>query len=254
MMVWSIGICLLLVSEIECFQFLPMLLPQSMILRPRYGPHCSSLHRFTDMDMVREGMCIAGNRYLGETGEKTRCLNVAVFTASLESFAPKDVFADPFSEEPSLESDIPGAADELIPEVALQTYTSCGNCRAAYVMTSEMLGPNGRRVKCAVCSNVWFQSADKLYTLRAGHSFEPFPVEQYKAGGMSRDGGKAPAGVVKHTRTGAVTLFVGNMPFSMTEDKIRCAAFCEPFAPSDCDSPSPFRPSAPQCGHIMRRI
>jgi predicted Zn finger-like uncharacterized protein len=203
-------------------------MPQSAILRPRYGLHCGSLLQVTNMGMIREGVCLAVNRYLGETGEKTRCLNVALFTASLESFAPKDVFADPFSEEPSLESEIPAASDALIPEVALQTYTSCGNCRAAYLMTPEMLGPNGRRVKCEVCSNVWFQSADKLNTLRAGYSLEPFPVEQYKAGGMSRDGGRAPAGVVKHTRTGAVTLFVGNMPFSMTEEKIRCATPCEP--------------------------
>ena len=172
---------------------------------------------------------VAGIKYVSEMGERTRSLNVALFTASLGSFAPRDVFADPFSEDPIADVEIPEAIDAVIPETTLQTYTSCGTCKAAYTLTAAMLEPEGRRVRCAVCGNVWFQSPEKLNTLRAGYAFEPVPVEQYKAGGMvgaGRDGGRAPAappsgGVVKHTRTGAITLFVGNMPFSMTDEKLR---------------------------------
>lgn len=43
---------------------------------------------------------------------------------------------------------------------------------------------------------------------------KPYPVEQYK--------GRVHTPIVtKHERKGAVTLFVGNMPFSITEDKMR---------------------------------
>ena len=207
-----------------------MLPLQSMILRPRYGPQNDErLLAFTHI-FCRENINIAGFRYQCDSGEKTRSLSVAVFTASLGSFAPKDAFVDPFSDDPALDSEINDPIEAIIPQVSTQTYTSCGNCKAAYTLTSEMLGPDGRRVKCAVCGNVWFQSPDKLNTLRAGFALEPFPVEQYKAGGMVRDsnardggGNRGPpaGGVLKHTRTGAVTLFVGNMPFSMSDDKIR---------------------------------
>jgi predicted Zn finger-like uncharacterized protein len=180
----------------------------------------------------RDLVNIAGSRHQYDSGERTRTLNIAVFTASLGSFTPKDAFAEPFSDDPTLDAEIPDPIDAILPETSTQTYTSCGSCKASYVLTSDMLGPDGRRVKCAVCGNVWFQSTEKLNTLRAGYGFEPFPVEQYKAGGMIRDasfreggggGGRGPpaGGVLKHTRTGAVTLFVGNMPFSMTEEKIK---------------------------------
>ncbi len=42
----------------------------------------------------------------------------------------------------------------------------------------------------------------------------PYPPDRY-------DGKKHEAGATKHDRTGAVTLFVGNLPFSVTEDKLR---------------------------------
>ena len=106
---------------------------------------------------------------------------------------------------------------------ALEKYTTCGNCRASYMITPDMLGDSGRRVKCSVCENVWFQSADRLLELRSGYSVQKFDVDAY-AGGKKQQGagsGGPANGALRHTRTGAVTLFVGNMPFSVNEDKLR---------------------------------
>jgi predicted Zn finger-like uncharacterized protein len=129
-------------------------------------------------------------------------------------------------------------------DAATSFYASCGTCRASYMIDPVVLG-EGRRVKCMVCSNIWFQSSSKLRTLKVGiqlpkkkcpcsgcggftdhlaHSFlnvlqetdkvSPYPPDRY-------DGKKFESGATKHDRTGAVTLFVGNLPFSVTEDKLR---------------------------------
>lgn len=45
-----------------------------------------------------------------------------------------------------------------------QYFASCGTCQASYILDPADLG-DGRRVKCAVCSNIWFQSVSRLEKL-----------------------------------------------------------------------------------------
>eukprot|EP00282_Hemiselmis_andersenii_P041776 CAMPEP_0172067922 /NCGR_PEP_ID=MMETSP1043-20130122/11944_1 /TAXON_ID=464988 /ORGANISM="Hemiselmis andersenii, Strain CCMP441" /LENGTH=258 /DNA_ID=CAMNT_0012728163 /DNA_START=41 /DNA_END=814 /DNA_ORIENTATION=+ len=96
-----------------------------------------------------------------------------------------------------------------------EKYATCGTCKASYILDLEELGA-GRKVKCAVCDHTWFQSAARLQTVRSSDKVQPFPVEEFK------ERQKALGNVVtRHDRKGAVTLFVGNMPFSITEDKLK---------------------------------
>jgi len=104
--------------------------------------------------------------------------------------------------------------------------TQCGKCRASYVITPEMLGEEGRRVKCAVCGNAWFQSPGRLFTAREGTSFKAYDVEAYQERAPPRQRRELPSqddvqGKTRHHRRGAITLFVGNLPFSYTEDDLR---------------------------------
>jgi hypothetical protein len=50
--------------------------------------------------------------------------------------------------------------------------------------------------------------------LQESDTVNPFPTEKYQ-------GRKHETGTTKHDRAGAVTLFVGNLPFSVTEEKLR---------------------------------
>ena len=47
-----------------------------------------------------------------------------------------------------------------------RTYIDCGSCGAAYRITEDAIGIPGRRVECAVCQKVWFQSGERIKTLR----------------------------------------------------------------------------------------
>eukprot|EP00286_Rhodomonas_abbreviata_P011113 CAMPEP_0181328694 /NCGR_PEP_ID=MMETSP1101-20121128/22875_1 /TAXON_ID=46948 /ORGANISM="Rhodomonas abbreviata, Strain Caron Lab Isolate" /LENGTH=316 /DNA_ID=CAMNT_0023437645 /DNA_START=6 /DNA_END=953 /DNA_ORIENTATION=- len=92
--------------------------------------------------------------------------------------------------------------------------TRCGKCRAQYVMDLTVLGDEGRKVQCAVCKNEWFQATAKLDELEAGIEFKAYPVEDYKPGEGGGGGGR-------RGNNGAITLFVGNLPFTLTEDTLR---------------------------------
>lgn len=46
--------------------------------------------------------------------------------------------------------------------------TQCGKCRAQYAIDLDQLGDEGKKVQCAVCNHVWFQSPMKLEELPAG--------------------------------------------------------------------------------------
>lgn len=118
-------------------------------------------------------------------------------------------------------------------------YATCGSCRASYMIDPLDLG-EGRRVKCEVCEHTWFQSASRLVSLKVrlrgtfvlttplrtrlkfltclqkSDKVKPFPVDQWK---LNKE--KLGNIVTKHERKGAVTLFVGNMPFSITEEKLK---------------------------------
>lgn len=78
-------------------------------------------------------------------------------------------------------------------------YTSCANCKAAYVMSADTLtagGSIGSKVRCSVCKHVWFQKADRLNGLAPGLGLKDYPEERKEviaAGGDFRQE-RAPMG------------------------------------------------------------
>ncbi len=39
-------------------------------------------------------------------------------------------------------------------------YITCPNCQTRFIVTSNQIGINGRRVKCSKCSHLWYQKLD----------------------------------------------------------------------------------------------
>ncbi|ABV73119.1 hypothetical protein A1E_00855 [Rickettsia canadensis str. McKiel] len=39
-------------------------------------------------------------------------------------------------------------------------YITCPNCQTKFIVTSNQIGINGRRVKCSKCSHLWYQKLD----------------------------------------------------------------------------------------------
>jgi hypothetical protein len=69
----------------------------------------------------------------------------------------------------------------------------------------------GKRMKCAVCSNTWFQSRDRLLFLSEGLAFKDYPDSRKDAVQLSMAAG--------HVRPGAdSTCFVGNLPYDVGEE------------------------------------
>ena len=103
-------------------------------------------------------------------------------------------------------------------------YTACGKCKAVYVVTEAMIG-DGTRIQCSVCENVWYQAPERLKEMTEGTSFRSYDVEAWKRDEeldprRARRGGGGGGGG-QRGKKGAVTLFVGNLPFSTTEDTLR---------------------------------
>lgn len=77
------------------------------------------------------------------------------------------------------------------------------------------------RVKCSVCENTWFQTKERLMTLRNGQSLKEFAVEDQErvranlAEGLSADGG-----VARHVNRGAFSAYIGNLPFEYDEKDV----------------------------------
>jgi len=92
------------------------------------------------------------------------------------------------------------------------TYVRCGNCDAFFALMPDDLGKaKGRRVTCGTCEHSWFQSKDKLFTLRTG--FEYAPMEQMS---LDRIKGNMEAGRPAKFM-GVAKLYVGNLDFKCAE-------------------------------------
>lgn len=55
----------------------------------------------------------------------------------------------------------------------------CPSCSTGYVFNSRDLGPNGRRVRCARCSHVWFQPPESLPDSEILETLAPRPERQF---------------------------------------------------------------------------
>mmetsp|Transcript_12907 Transcript_12907/g.16308 ORF Transcript_12907/g.16308 Transcript_12907/m.16308 type:complete len:224 (-) Transcript_12907:355-1026(-) len=92
------------------------------------------------------------------------------------------------------------------------TYVRCGRCDSYFALKEEDLGKaKGRRVTCGVCEHSWFQSKDKLFTLKPNfeyHPIDPLSLERIKSNLAA--GRRA-------NFMGAAKLYVGNLDFGCAE-------------------------------------
>ena len=105
------------------------------------------------------------------------------------------------------------------------TFVKCATCDAVYPMTVAEMGTPGRRVRCAVCGNVWYQSTHRMNRLFDNWEFQQYPDEKKKMfvnGGPSRP-------MPRHQENQGVALFVANLSFDV--DEYDLAAFFEPVVP-----------------------
>jgi predicted Zn finger-like uncharacterized protein len=93
------------------------------------------------------------------------------------------------------------------------TYVRCSSCQSHYAITPEDLGARGkgRRLECTVCGNTWFQTKDRIMTLRDGMELIPLPQLDKERIELNKKEGK-PTGFV-----GDGKLYVGNVSFQCSE-------------------------------------
>ncbi|KAA8492765.1 29 kDa ribonucleoprotein A, chloroplastic [Porphyridium purpureum] len=126
------------------------------------------------------------------------------------------------------------------PVISGPVMTECGQCGAIYEIDHTILGRRGSRVKCAVCSHVWFQQTrtlkpvvvpegkelvdypeDKAREMRDGsrgnrRASSNGPDRRQNSGGTDRRsaGGRGGPRFSQHT------VFLGNLPFSADEAQL----------------------------------
>jgi predicted Zn finger-like uncharacterized protein len=89
-----------------------------------------------------------------------------------------------------------------------ELYAVCSRCGAAYEADLALYGGKGAKVRCAVCSNVWFQMTERLVPKPEAFELQPFPDDRREARPSSLDSPKP---------GGSINIYVGNMPFSLTD-------------------------------------
>ncbi|KAL7576478.1 hypothetical protein ACA910_017983 [Epithemia clementina (nom. ined.)] len=97
------------------------------------------------------------------------------------------------------------------------TYVKCGKCQTVYSLQESDLGDSGRgrRLECSVCGHSWYQSKDRLLTLRDGYQLLELPETDRERIQLNLKEGKEPG------FTGDVKLYVGNISFDCHEDDLR---------------------------------
>lgn len=97
------------------------------------------------------------------------------------------------------------------------TYVKCGKCQSVYAIKEEDLGSKGRgrRLSCSVCGHSWYQSKDRIMTLRKDNfEYVPLPDNEKERIELNIKEGKNP-GFVGDSR-----LYVGNIAFECHEDDL----------------------------------
>jgi predicted Zn finger-like uncharacterized protein len=98
-----------------------------------------------------------------------------------------------------------------------ETFVRCGKCQTNFAIApSDLGGPKskGRRLTCSVCDHTWFQSKERIMTIREGFEMSPLPEEELERIALNIREGKKPSFV------GAMKLYVGNIAFESSEDDL----------------------------------
>uniref|UniRef100_A0A7S1TD30 RRM domain-containing protein n=1 Tax=Compsopogon caeruleus TaxID=31354 RepID=A0A7S1TD30_9RHOD len=108
-------------------------------------------------------------------------------------------------------------------EVLMTTYTECVRCGSKFAVSDRELGDKGRKVQCGVCKHVWFQHTNRLSELAEGESLRDMtPAEQDIAIERTKTRSRRATSDAGASEGGSqFTLFVGNLPFSVSEDDLR---------------------------------
>lgn len=96
------------------------------------------------------------------------------------------------------------------------TYIKCGSCHSVFAISPDDLGERGkgRRLECSVCGNTWFQSKERVMTLRDGMELITLPQSELDRVAQNIEEGK-PA-----SYKGDGKLYVGNIAFSCSEQDL----------------------------------
>mmetsp|Transcript_2727 Transcript_2727/g.8583 ORF Transcript_2727/g.8583 Transcript_2727/m.8583 type:complete len:205 (-) Transcript_2727:159-773(-) len=93
-------------------------------------------------------------------------------------------------------------------------FATCAHCQAVYVLRDSDLG-TGRRVRCSVCGNEWFQTVARLRELFTDFELEPYNETRRATYQAELEERGKPSSARATT-----TLFVANLPFGATVDDL----------------------------------
>ncbi|EWM27480.1 rna-binding protein [Nannochloropsis gaditana] len=109
------------------------------------------------------------------------------------------------------------AAPKSDPNV--QYFVRCGRCNAAYAVGADLVRPEGGRVKCEVCGHTWFQASNRLQVLSPGYVLKDYPEDLKEKVAENVRNNRHPLDT--SAAKGAISVFVGNLPFSMAEADVQ---------------------------------
>lgn len=95
-------------------------------------------------------------------------------------------------------------------------FAQCSKCKAVYTIDTGLFG-KGKKLTCVVCGHGWWQSADRLQTLRPGFELKDFPSSKIDSVKDNLAAGRDALEMQK----AQITLFVGNLPYEYDETDIR---------------------------------
>ena len=89
-------------------------------------------------------------------------------------------------------------------------YLTCSRCKATYEIDISDFG-TGKQVKCSNCEHEWFQTPNRLQDMPRDMELVEYPEEM-----KARMAAGKPAEAI-----GRYRCFVGNLPYSVSEDELR---------------------------------
>jgi hypothetical protein len=97
-------------------------------------------------------------------------------------------------------------------------YIMCSACKTAYIPDMNLFQQHkvGCRVRCSICDKEWFQTIDKM--MRADETATLSDMPEEKVAEVKRI--LADKNFPKYPRVDKIGLFVGNLPYSYTEQDI----------------------------------
>lgn len=94
------------------------------------------------------------------------------------------------------------------------TYVRCGRCSTAFAIKTEDLGTRGRRVSCSLCTHSWYQTPERLFSLKEDNKLAPLPDFDKSRISQNIEAGRDP------DFKGETKFYVGNLDFGVDENDL----------------------------------